>query len=103
MTAMSLFGNCRTESDSTAASPAIRNTRLTTITMTGRMTNMAVSFISAVLRLRRRLVGRRDFVVDQHRGPGTELEHSRRDHFLAGIEAGEDRHLVAARGAELHH
>src|SRR6266536_2851652 len=42
---MSLRGNCRTESDRMAWSPAIRMTRLTTIARTGRLTKRPVNFI----------------------------------------------------------
>src|SRR5438876_10188896 len=93
---MSLRGNCRTESDRMACSPAIRMTRLTTIARTGRLTKRSVNFIwspfplssrakrgispsfarcaSAVLRLRGRVVGRLNLVVHDDGRAVAELE-----------------------------
>src|SRR5437763_6874349 len=126
--AMSLRGNCRTESERTAWSPAMRMTRLTTMARTGRLMKRSVSFrvvvawlrgceaVGAtrprndaasqpplrVFRFRRRAVARLHRVVDRHRGAGPQLEHARGHHFLARLDAGEHGDLVAARAAELH-
>src|SRR5574341_1246712 len=68
-TAMSLLGNCRTLSDRIDWMPAMRMTRFTTTARTGRRTKRSVKdfFISAVLGLRGRAVGRLDAVVDEDR------------------------------------
>ena len=53
MTAVSLRGYCRTDSERIDCTPAIRMTRLTTIARTGRRTKRSVNdFTLAVLRLR---------------------------------------------------
>src|SRR5712691_8824935 len=76
-TAISLLGNCRTDRDRIACSPAIRITRLTTTARTGRRTKRSVNFIFAVLLfgsdlavlgLRGRVVAWLGLVVDDDRG-----------------------------------
>src|SRR6266545_4690130 len=78
-------------------------TRLTTIARTGRLTKRSVNFISrsfpgygialAVLRLRGRVVGRLNLVVDDDGGAVAELEYSGGHHFFAGLDAGADGDL----------
>src|SRR5262245_58069159 len=128
-TAMSLRGYWRTLRERTAASPAMRITRLTTMERTGRLTKISVNFIidpppypsprrgrgsllsewrrafvsaSVVFRLGGRVVRRLDLVVDLHRGPVPELEGAGGHDLLAGLDAGEDSDLVAPRAPELH-
>src|SRR3954471_2243275 len=99
---MSLRGYCRTDSERTDWMPATRMTRLTTTASTGRRMKRSVSFMSAVLRLRGRVVGGLDAVVDGHRGVRPQLEHARGDHLLAGLQPGEHGDLVAAGAAHAH-
>src|SRR6185295_15870686 len=82
-TAMSLRGYWRTDSERIDCSPAIRITRLTTIASTGRRTNRSVNFISAVLRLRGRIVRGLHRVVDEHGGAAPQLEHAGRHDLVA--------------------
>src|SRR5215471_1640803 len=99
---MSLRGNCRTLSDRIDWRPAIRMTRLTTSASTGRRMNRSVHFISAVLRLRRRIAAGLGLIVHEHRRSVAQLEHARGDDLLAGLHAREDRDQIAARIADLH-
>src|SRR5436305_8751482 len=103
---MSVRGYCRTVSERMDCRPAIRITRLTTTASTGRRMKRSVNFIAlfplAVLRPRRRAVRGLDLVVDLDGGAVAELEDSRGDHLFAGLDTGDDRHLIAARAAELH-
>src|SRR5262249_58935363 len=105
---MSLRGYWRTDSVRIACRPAIRITRLTTTARTGRRTKRSVNFMGvlpgplAVFRLRRRVVGRLRRVVDLDRGARTKLENSGGHDLLAGLQALENGHLVAAPRAELH-
>src|SRR5450631_4205927 len=102
MTAVSLRGYWRTDSERIDWTPAIRMTRLTTIARTGRRTKRSVKdFTLAVLRLRSRVVAGLDLVVDLDGGPVAQLEHAGRDHGLTRLDAGGHRHLVAAGGADL--
>src|SRR5215831_19021760 len=106
-TAMSLRGYCRTESVRIAWMPAIRITRLTTIARTGRLMKRSVNFMafrslpSAVHGVRRRVVAGLRLVVDLDGRPVSELEDTRGHDLLAGLQAREDRDLVAAAGPDL--
>src|SRR6266536_1466991 len=104
-TAMSVRGNCRTDRDRIACSPAIRITRLTTMARTGRRTKRSVNFmfaaLLAVFGFRSRVVAGLRLVVDLDGGAVAELEDARGHDFLPLLEAGGDRDLVSARGAEL--
>src|SRR5262249_30693582 len=102
ITAISLRGYWRTESDRIDWMPAIRMTRLTTIARTGRRMKMSVIFILGIRRFGLGGVRRRDVVVHLHRGTAAQLEHARRDDFLPRVHTREHRHLVAARIAQLH-
>src|SRR5437660_1166946 len=57
----------------------------------------------AVLRFRSRVVVGLHRVVDHDRCPIAQLEHSRAHNFIAGIQAGHNRHLIAARPFNSHH
>src|ERR1019366_10717188 len=59
------------------------------------------SFLT-VSRLRILACSRLHFVVDRHGRSGPQFEYSRCGDFLAGFDAGEYGHEIAARGAELH-
>src|SRR6266542_2693902 len=104
-TAMSVRGNCRTDRDRIACRPAIRITRLTTTARTGRRTKRSVNFmfaaLLAVFGFRSRVVAGLRLVVDLDGGAVAELEDARGHDFLPLLEAGGDRDLVSARGAEL--
>src|SRR5947209_6285468 len=91
--------------------PAIRMTRFTTMASTGLLTNRSVNFIgslrvdSAVLRPRLALRGlgsrtirRLYLVIDLDCCAIAQLEHTRCNHLIPGIDAGDDSHLVATRG-----
>src|SRR5215471_11663919 len=99
---MSERGNCLTLSERIACRPAIRITRFTTSASTGRRTNRSVSFMLAVLRLGRGVVRGLYLVVDDDGGAGAELEHPGGHDLFAGLDARDDRNLVAASVAELH-
>src|SRR6187431_1812598 len=102
---MSLLGYWRTLSERMACSPAMRITRLTTRARTGRLTKRSVNFkgfASVVFRLGRGLVRGLGLVAHEHGGPRAQLERARSHDFVADLESGEDRDLVAARAAELH-
>src|ERR1051325_3341906 len=124
---MSLRGNCRTESDFTACSPAIKITRLTTMARTGRRMNRSVNFIVwsaaampplscrssraaawpphstlTVFRPRLRAVGRLDGVVDDDGGPRPQLEDAGGDDLLARLHPADDADLVAAAAGQFH-
>src|SRR6266542_74864 len=104
-TAMSVRGNCRTDRDRIACRPAIRITRLTTTARTGRRTKRSVNFmfaaLLAVFGFRSRVIAGLRLVVDLDGGAVAELEDPRGHDFLSLLEAGGDRDLITARGAEL--
>src|SRR3989442_14131722 len=83
--AISLRGYCRTLSERMDCRPAIRMTRLTTIARTGRLTKTSVMRILTVLRLRRRLIARLNFVIDDNGRAIPKLEHARTDNLFTGI------------------
>src|SRR5262249_48246982 len=95
--ALSSFGYSRTDSDRTAWSPAMRITRLTTIARTGRRTKISVTFMSAVLGVRRELRRRLDVRYDGNRSAVAELEPARGHHVRPRLQPVEDRDEVAAR------
>src|SRR6266567_7120226 len=99
---MSLRGYWRTLSERMACNPAIRITRLTTIARTGRLINRSVNFILTVLGFRSRIVSGLDLVVHLDCGAVAQLEHARRHHFIAGVQARNDSYLVSARAIHLH-
>src|SRR5215472_5248466 len=56
----------------------------------------------AVFRLGAGIVVRFYVVIDHHRRPITQLEHSRAHHFFPGIQTGYHRDLIAPRSFHLH-
>src|SRR6266850_6015717 len=86
-TAMSLRGYCLTLSARIDCRPAMKMTRLTTIARTGRLTKRSVSRILAILRLRSRLVGRLNLIVDENGRAVPKLEDTGADDLFAWIQA----------------
>src|SRR5512137_990629 len=107
MAAFSLRGYWRTLSERMAWSPAMTMARLTTTAMTGRLTKRSVKLMwglpaSAVDRPRVELRRRGLVVADHHRGAVAQLEGAGAHHPLAGLQAGDHRHQVAAPLPEPH-
>src|SRR5262245_34137476 len=82
--------------------PAMRITRLTTIARTGRLTNRSVIRILTVLRLRGRLVGRLNLVVDQNGSAVAKLKYAGSDDLFLWLDPRKNRDLIAPRRPELH-
>src|SRR5689334_2313737 len=96
--AFSLLGYCRTFSERTACSPAMRMTRLTTIATIGRRMKRSVKRMEvrprsrlAVGRPRQLFSGRRERVVDEHGHAVLELEGSVADDLFSRLEARDHR------------
>src|SRR3954464_4410956 len=100
MTAMSLFGYCRTVSDLYDCRPMKRITRLTTVATTGRRMKRSVNFMFLRFRrLRVELVAGLHTVVDLDGRAVLQAEDAGGGDLVAGLQAGEDGDLVATRGA----
>src|SRR5580693_907061 len=112
---MSLRGYCRTLSERTACRPAMRMRRFTTIARTGRLTNKSVNFMhaprsssrcapsvcSTLFRVRFGAIVRFHSVVNLDRRGVTEPEDAGADNFIARIQSGGDRDLIAAAALDL--
>ena len=101
----SVLGYARTCSELKERSPTIKIIRLTTEASTGRRMKMSVNFMRRcallVRRRRVRVVRRQQLVVDDHRRAVAQLHLAGRDDHVALVDAAQDRHLIAARRAEL--
>src|SRR6478752_6982025 len=96
-TAFCVLGYWLIGSVNTDRRPSTTISRLTTMASTGRRMKMSVKFTLFFLRRRRGVVRGLHLVVDRDGRVVLELELAAGDHLVALLQAGQDRHLVAAR------
>src|SRR5579883_260508 len=105
MTPFSVCGYCVTGSWKMARRPSTRMSRLTTAERTGRRTKRSVNFTprpSLLLGSRVGAVERLHAVVHDELSSILDLHLTAGHDDIAGLDALDDRHLIASRGPESH-
>src|SRR5271163_3220269 len=101
-TAFWVLGYWRTERLTSERAPSTRMSRLSVVARTGLRMKISVKFIAGPSLFLRRRIGiaqRLNRVVDDERRAVLELDAPAGHDFGSGLDAGEDRHLVATSGA----